>query len=558
MAFPTEVHHGKEGGIEEDPVRLAAVTSYTDGDVEPAGSRALGRTETHRGIKSRHSQMIAIGGTIGTGLFVGTGQALATAGPANLFLAYIIICFFVYGIVTATSEISSYLPTPGSSMASNGSRYVSKSLGFAMGYLYWYSFSILVAYEVTAAALVINYWPNSIHIAVWITIMLAVIIFLNMAPVGIYAESEFWFASVKVFMIIGLLLLAVILAFGGGPSGQRLGFTYWNNPGPMNEYLVDGAGGRFCSFVYALTFSTFSFAFGPELIVLTGGEMRAPRKNLPRAAKSFIWRLIFFYVLGALAIGIICRSDAPGLTNGGSGAAASPWVIGIKEAGIKTLDSVINAGIILSAWSSGNSFLYMSSRSLYSLSKVGNAPAIFSRCNRWGVPIYAVLASTLFAPLAYLNVGSSTSLVFNWLINLTTTAGFNSWMCCCIIFLRFRMACKAQGVTNVPYQSVLQPYISWACLVFFTAMLLLNGFGVFFPGNWSVSSFLTSYIGLPIFIVIYLSHRIYSWNESWAIEPSKVDLHTGLDELLALEEMSSEVNVASNGKLRKILRSLWE
>lgn len=268
--------------------------------------------------------------------------------------------------------------------------------------------------------------------------------------------------------------------------------------------------------------------------------MQAPRRNLPRAAKSFIWRLIIFYSLGSLAIGVICRSDAPGLTNGGVGAAASPWVIAIKQSGIKVLDSVINAGIILSAWSSGNSFLYMSSRSLYSLSKSGNAPEIFSRCNRWGVPIYAILTSALFAPLAYLNVGNSTSTVFNWFINLTNTAGFTSWVCCCIILLQFRKACRAQGVTDVPYQSWLQPYAAWICMVFFICLLFLNGFSVFFPGQWSVSSFLTSYIGLPIFLVIYGVHRVYHWSDGWAIDPSKVDLHSGLDAIMALEEVAAE------------------
>ena len=252
----------------EKVARITDVTrtaSYAAGDSEVAGGATVTHTETKRNIKSRHAQMIAIGGTIGTGLFVGAGQALATAGPANIFLAYTIICFFVYGIVTATCEVSAYLPVSGSSMSFYGTRFVSKSLGFAMGYLYWYSFGILVAYEVTAAALVINYWPNDLHIAIWITIMLVVIIGLNMTPVGIYAESEFWFASLKVIMIIGLLILAFILCLGGGPDGRRLGFTYWQNPGAMNEYLVKGDAGRFCAFIYALTFSVFSFVFGPEL-----------------------------------------------------------------------------------------------------------------------------------------------------------------------------------------------------------------------------------------------------------------------------------------------------
>ncbi|KAH7018951.1 amino acid permease/ SLC12A domain-containing protein [Ilyonectria destructans] len=447
-------------------------------------------------------------------------------------------------------------------MSSHGTRFVSKSLGFAMGWLYWYSFGILVAYEITAASLVINYWPNNVHIAVWITIMLVIILALNFSPVKWYAESEFWFASLKVLMIIGLLLLAFILAVGGGPNGKKIGFSYWNDPGAMNEYLVTGARGRFCAFIYALTFSMFSFNFGPELIVLTSGEMRAPRKNLPTAAKNFVWRLIVFYSLGALAISVICRSDAPGLTDGGYGAAASPWVIAIKDSGIKILDSIINAGIILSAWSSGNSFLYMSSRSLYSMAKSGNAPAIFARCNRYGVPVYATLASALFGPLAYMNVGSSTSEVFNWFINLTNTAGFTSWICCCIILLRFRKACKAQGVTDIPFQSILQPWASYICIVFFACLLGLNGFSVFFPGQWSVSSFLTSYIGLPIFLVIYGAHRVYHWNEGWVIAPGDVDLHTGLDAIKALEEVEAEQEYPEKGGVKgkawRVVKSIWE
>ena len=169
--------------------------------------------------------MIAIGGTIGTGFFLGTGQALHIGGPGFLVVAYALTSLLVYCIVTAVVEVSIYLPISGASISYYCTRYVSSSLGFALGWLYVYSFGILVAYELTAASIVINFWPNSVSIAVWITIMIIVIVGLNFCPVGVYAETEFWFAGIKVVMIIGLLLLSLIIMLCGRQTMTGLGFA---------------------------------------------------------------------------------------------------------------------------------------------------------------------------------------------------------------------------------------------------------------------------------------------------------------------------------------------
>jgi amino acid transporter len=172
--------------------------------------------------------------------------------------------------------------------------------------------------------------------------------------------------------------------------------------------------------------SAFGFIFSPELVITTGGEMESPRRNLPIAAKRYMYRLIFFYILGSLAITVICPSDHARLTNGGAGAGSSPFVIGIQNAGIPVLNHIINGAILTSAWSSGNSYLYMSSRNLYSLAMAGNAPRIFKVTNRWGVPYLAVGVSALFSLLAYLSVGTDSSIVFNWLVDFTNCSGFGS------------------------------------------------------------------------------------------------------------------------------------
>lgn len=521
------------------------------------------RAGTRRDIKSRHAQMLAIGGSIGTALFVGAGQVLAIGGPAFLFLSYTIMSLLVYCVVTAIIEVGTHLPISGTSMAYYANRYVSRSLGFAMGWLYVYAFGIIVAYEITAAGIIINYWENDVHPAVWLTVILVVIVGLNLSPVGIYAETEFWFASIKIILIVGLLILSVILMLGGGPSGERLGFKYWEDPGATKAYLVEGHGGRFTAFLYALVFSGFSFFFGPELIILTGGEIRHPRKNLRIAARRYFYRLLVFYVLGSLAIGATCKSTAEGLTSGAGNADASPWVIAIRDAGIKGLPSVVNAGILTSAWSAGNSYLYMASRSLYSLAVAGNAPRIFARCNSYGLPIYAVLACSLFTLLSYMSVSSEAGVVFNWFVNMTNTAGYTSWIVCSFIFLRFRAAGAVQGFRS-PYRSLFQPWGAWMALLSFFILLLANGFYVFYPGQFSVGEFMTAYVGIVLFLVFYFGHKFtIGWKDPWMFSAKNIDITTNLREVEADAEMwDRQEQIAKEKRTRAGIRwrkisALW-
>ncbi|KAF2716140.1 hypothetical protein K431DRAFT_236038 [Polychaeton citri CBS 116435] len=496
-----------------------------------------------RGLKPRHTQMIAIGGCIGTGLFVSSGQVLARSGPLFLLLGYCIVDFFIWLIVTAITELGTYLPVRGASINYYAGRFVSPSFGFAVGWLYWYSWAIIVPTEITAAGLIIDYWTNDVNIAVWITIMIIVILLLNVLPVHFYGETEFWFVSIKVLTLIGLLSFSFIL-FCGGVSGQEhRGFHYWNDPGFINEYLVPGPGGQVAAFAAGLIGAVMPVVLSPEMLIVTAGEMQNPRTNLPSAAAKFVWRILFFYIGGVLAIGVICPSNAPGLTSGASNANASPWVIALKIAGVKGLDSVVNAAILTSAWSAGNALLYLSSRSLYSLALAGNAPKIFTRCTKRGLPWAAVMASALFMPLSYLNCSSNGSAVFNWFVNLTNTSGFIAWVCCSIIFLRFRKAVKVQSMeSDVTYRHWTQPWGAYACIAFFTFLCLINGFQVFIADNFNASDFLTAYVGLPIFLAIYFGHRVFHWNQPWAIASSQVDLVSDVQEIIEQEQPVKKIS----------------
>lgn len=423
-------------------------------------------------------------------------------------------------------------------MSYYGKRFFSPSMGFALGWMYWYIFAITVPAEITVSNLIIGYWSPTFpgHDAVFITLLILVIVGLNCFPVSVYGETEFWFASLKVFGIIGLLFMAIVLILGGGPTHDRLGFRYWIDPGPVNEYLVGGSAGQFYAFLGVLCFSIYAFAFAPELLVVTGGEMESPRRNLPVAGQRYFYRLVLFYCLGALAIGLIIPSNAKGLLGSGSGASASPWAIAARLSGIKVLDSIINGVILASAWSAGNSYLYLASRSLYSMAVAGDAPKIFAKCTKSGIPYNALAASASISILSYMNLSSTGQTVFNWFVNLINTGAFQSWVAVCVVYLRFRKATFAQNITDLPYRSRFQPYMSYISGIAFFVLMFLQGFKVFVGDNWNTSTFLTSYIGIPIFLAFYFGHKFARGrNDPWMIPSEEVDMNSGLDEIIARE-----------------------
>jgi len=522
----------------------AEKTSQLEGEVSKYG-------ETRRGLKSRHVQLIALGGCIGTGLFVGSGAILANSGPGSLFLVYIIMSFIIWTIMNCLGEMTTYLPIKGASPPMYIYRFADQSTAFAAGWNYWYAYAFLVPSEITAAAIVIEYWTDAVPTGAWIAIIWVIIVALNIFMVKIFGETEFWFASIKIFAIIGLIIVGIVIFFGGAPNHDRLGFRYWKQDA-FKEYIVGGASGRFCGFWNALVRSGFSFIMSPELVTISAGETEAPRRNIPKATKRFIWRLLFFYIVGSLIIGVIVSSSNPMLMTGSGNASASPFVIGIQNAGIPVLNHIINAAILTSAWSSGNSFLFAGSRTLFSLAVEGEAPKIFKYCNRWGVPVYAVGATSVVALLAFLNVSSKSANVFTWFTNLSTVSGFLAWLCVITAYLQFRKALIFHGVYDSrPFKTPLQPYASYVTFAIVAILCITNGFTVFVGGSFTAGDFVAAYITLPLFAILYVGHKFWTKNWKFVYPVEDIDIFTGLDEAEKTEAMYEE------RKPRNLLEKIW-
>lgn len=384
------------------------------------------------------------------------------------------------------------------------------------------------------------------------------ILILNIFAVSWYGEAEFWFAIIKILAIIGLIILGVVLFFGGGPNHDRLGFRYWQDPGAFRSHLVDGDTGKFLAFWTAFIKSGFSFIFSPELITTAAGEVEAPRRNIPKATKRFVYRVFTFYILGSLVIGVTVAYNDPmlaaGVESGASGAGSSPFVVAIENAGIGGLNHVVNAAILVSAWSSGNAWCYAGSRTLYSLAGEGQAPKIFTRCNRNGVPYVAVLATWLIGMVSFLNLSSSGETVFYWFTNITTVGGFINWVLIGVAYLvrltlssttklteqRFRKALKFHGMLDMlPFRTPWQPWGTYYVMFVISLLTITNGYAVFFPGQFTASGFLVSYIVVAIFIALYAGHKIWC-RTPWITKVSEIDIFTGKEEIDRLCEHDLE------------------
>ncbi|KAL3420485.1 proline-specific permease [Phlyctema vagabunda] len=455
-------------------------------------------------------------------------------------MGYLTLMIIVWCVMQNLAEMVVYLPMQGITIPYFVNRFVEPSLAFVCGWNYWYAYAILIAAEAVAGAILLDYWTTPVPSEAWIAIYLLLILALNIIAVEFFGESEFWFASIKLIAITGLIILGFVIFFGGSPNDQgRLGFRYWESPGAFKPYMVDGNTGRFLAYWAATVRAGFAFITSPELIAVAAGETIAPRRNIPKAARRFVWRLLAFYGLGSLIIGVIVPSDDERLLSPNSNASASPFVIGIQRAGIRGLNHVINAAILTSAWSAGNAFLYSGSRVLYGMALNKDAPKIFGKTTKKGVPYVAVLATWLVGFLAFLTSSSGGSRVFTWFTNISTISGFIAWIIVMVTYLRFRSALIYNGVMDTrPYITRFQPYLTWFVLGFMTVLTLTNGFQVFFPKEWSVADFLAAYITLPIVIVLYVGHKIW-FRTPFATKLHNIDVISGkreMDDLCALDQ----------------------
>ncbi|OWB74557.1 hypothetical protein B5S31_g4360 [[Candida] boidinii] len=475
--------------------------------IERANIRAA-RAPLKKSLKNRHLQMIAIGGSIGTGLFVGSGGALRTGGPAAVLIGWILTGIMMYCTVQALGELAVTFPVAGSFVQYN-TRFISPAWGFCMAYNYAMQWIVVLPLELVAASITIRYWNDTINSAAWVVIFYVVIFIINIFGVRGYGEAEFVFSIIKVTAILGFIILGIVLVCGGGPHGGYLGGKYWHEPGAFSH----GFHGVCSVFVT----SAFSFA-GTELCGLAAAETENPRKSLPSATKQVFWRITLFYIICLTLVGLLVPYNDPRLIGSSSeDAAASPFVIAIVNAGISGLPSVMNVVIMIAVVSVGNSAVFGCSRTIASLADMEMAPKICGYIDKEGRPLVGVMITLIFGLLCFLAASSKEDDVFTWMLALSGLSSVFTWGSICYCQIRFRraLAVRGRGTDEIPYTTQCGLLGSWFGVLLNVLILIATLYTAIFPVGDSPSAegFFESYLTIPV-LMLFLA-IFYAWKRDF-------------------------------------------
>ncbi|KAI1080768.1 amino acid permease/ SLC12A domain-containing protein [Whalleya microplaca] len=501
-------------------------------EAESIGS--VGHTDkTHRKLKPRHIQLIGIGGTIGTALYVQIGKGLLQGGPGSLFIAFTLWCSVILCVTMSMAEMVTYLPISSPFIRFAG-RYVDEAFGFAAGWNFFIFEAALVPFEVTACNVVIHFWSDVVPAGAMIAIVLVLYALINILAVKWYGETEFWAALGKVLLIVGLIIFTFIVMVGGNPQRDTFGFRYWYEPGSFAEYYTTGSLGRFQGFMQCLILASFTIA-GPDYVSMSAGEAENPRAVMPKAFNAVFYRLTTFFMLGSLCVGILVPYNDTELieafASSKPGAAASPYVVAMNYMGIPVLPHIVNAMVLTAAFSAGNSYVFCASRSLYGLALEGKAPKFLTRCTRNGVPIYCVIFVLLIALLSFLQVSENAAVVLSWFVSLVTASQLINFSVMCVTYIRFYRALKAQGISRdtLPYKGLMQPYAAYFALVATFIMTFIGGYTVFLPGNWKVADFLFSYTMIGVCPLLFVGWKFIHKTRHHRLH--EIDLRKDVDEV---------------------------
>lgn len=440
-----------------------------------------------RDMKSRHLMMISIGGTIGTGLFVGSGQTISQAGPLGAVLAYLVGGFIMYLVLLCLGELTAAMPVSGS-FQSYASRFISPGAGFTTGWLYWINWAICIAADFTAAGIIMNNWFPQIAIWIWCGVFATILALLNIISVRAYGEAEFWFASIKVTAILAFIIAGCGLIFGFSGNAVPTAFSNFHTSSGL---FPNGFEAVFLTMIAVV----YSFQ-GAELVGIAAGECENPGKNVPRVIKGIAFRIVFFYVLAIIVLAAIIPFNEASVLE-------SPFAHVFGMLGLPLAKDIMFFVVMTSALSSGSSALYACSRLLWSMSKEGLAPRILGNVNSRGVPVYGVLITVLLACMSLLTSEYAADTVYLWLMSSTGLTGCLIWVIIAWCQLNFRKEFIRLGgkLEQLTFRTPFYPLVP--------ILALLLNLGVIISLYFDESQRIVLYTGIPALAGIYLYYLIF-------------------------------------------------
>jgi len=429
--------------------------------------------------------MIAIGGTIGTGLFLASGYTIGQAGPGGAVVSYALVGLMVYFLMTSLGEMATYMPITGSFQV-YATKFVSPAMGFALGWNYWFYWATTIGVEVVAGELLMKYWFPKSPPGSWSILFLALLLVLNLLSVRSYGEAEFWFAGIKVVTVIVFIIIGIAMIFGltGGHYYGLSNYVAYGGPFPKGL-----SGIIMSSFVVAFSFQ------GAEVVGIAAGESENPRENVPRAVNTVFWRIMLFYLGAIIVLAALVSWKKAGVLE-------SPFTMVFSRAGIPYAAGIINLVVLTSALSCGNSGVYACTRMLYSMAKEGMAPRLFASVNGRGVPIPALITSMAMAAVSLLTNFVAANTVYIWLVSASGLAGLIAWLGIALSHYRFRQKYLADGgkLEDLKYVARFYPFGPIFAAVLCTVVIIGQAA--------TPDSRLALYFGLPFFVVPYLYYKI--------------------------------------------------
>lgn len=516
-----------------------------------------------KGISARHLTLMALVTGVGTGLLVGSGKVLHVSGPLFLIVGYAIVGSFLYPTLQAAGELAVNYSDLSGGYNNYPRKFLDESIAFAVTWNYCIQWLSVIAVELVTAAMTIQFWDHNAENKpkynpdIWVAIFFVVILFINFVGSKGYGEGEFIFGSIKLSMICGFILMAIIVNCGGGPV-PYIGGRYWRDPG----YYTNFKG--LCN-----VFVTGAFALGQsEFVALSAAEQPNPRKAIPAACKLIFWRIVVLFLGSLTMVGLMVPYTSDQLMGSSGGQThASPYVLAAELHKVKAVPHIINAVILLSVTSVASSALYSSSRTLQSLAEQGFAPSYFNYIDKAGRPFRALVVCSIVGLFSFIAAFDQQETVFTWLLSISGLSQIFTWNVIVVSHVRFRQALKYNGISldSLGYVASTGVWGSIYAIVWHWLILIAQFYIALFPVGTSkpdAQNFFENYLGACVLIFFYVVHKLWTRNWKLYIKTSDIDINADRvifdEEVLNLEKQENKERLNASPFYVKALHFLFK